>query len=145
MSKVDDMIKSMKEWSETDAGKASMKKFVEELAFKQDLKIRNTERIKTMFTDQKSFNKLVKSIIAKHDDAWINRCHENGVESHPWHLMYALFDLSEIDGKACKPVDGFTDNFPSSIYAYKGWKFAVTYGQGSVCSVYYNKKLMYRD
>ena len=32
----------------------------EELAFKQDLKIRNTERIKTMFTDQKSFNKLVK-------------------------------------------------------------------------------------
>ena len=54
-------------------------------------------------------------------------------------------NLSEIEGKECKPVDDFTDNFPSSIYSYKGWQFAVTHGQGSVCSIYYKKKLMYRD
>jgi len=64
---------------------------------------------------------------------------------YPWELMYALFNLSEIEGKECKPVDDFTDNFPSSIYSYKGWQFAVTHGQGSVCSIYYKKKLMYRD
>lgn len=145
MSNVDDMIREMREWYESDEGKASLEKFAKKLAFEQDLKVRNAERIKKMFTDQKSFNKLVKAIIAKHDDRWVDGCYKKGVMPHPWELMYSLFDLSEIEGKECKPVDGFTDNFPSSIYAYKGWKFAVTHGQGSVCSIYYNKKLMYRD
>lgn len=145
MSKVDNMIKEMEDWYESDEGKASMKKYVEKLTFEQELKIRNVERIKKMFTDQKSFNKLVKSIIAKHNDRWIDGCYKKGVMPYPWELMYALFDLSEIEGKECKPIDGLTDNFPSSIYTYKSWQFAVTHGQGSVCSVYYKKKLMYRD
>ena len=145
MSKVDDMTKEMREWSESDAGKASLEKFCKKLAFEQDLKIRNVEKIKKMFTDQKSFNKLVKTIIAKHDDRWVDGCYKRGVMPYPWELMYALFDLSEIEGKVSKPVDDLTDNFPSSIYSYKGWQFAVTHGQGSVCSVYYKKKLMYRD
>ena len=145
MSNVDDMIREMREWSDSDSGKASMKKFVEKLAFEQNLKVRNFERIKKMFTDQKSFNKLVKAIISKHDDLWVDGCYKRSVMPHPWELMYALFDLSEIEGKECDPVDGFTDNFPSSIYTYKCWQFAVTHGQGSVCSVYYKKKLMYRD
>ncbi len=145
MSDVSDMIKEMREWADSDAGKASLKEFAEKLAFEQDLKVRNAQRIKKMFTDQKSFNKLVKEIIAKHDDRWVDGCYKKGVMPHPWELMYALFDLSEIEGKECDPVDGFTDNFPSSIYLYKGWRFAVTHGQGSVCSVYYRKKLMYRD
>ena len=145
MSKVDDMIQQMRDFFESDAGKESIKKFHEEYDFKEKLKLRNVERIKKMFTDQKSFNKLVKKIIAKHDDRWVDKCYKKGSMPYPWYLMYTLFDLSEIEGKECKPVDGFTDNFPSSIFAYKGWKFAVTHGQGSVCSVYYGKKLMYRD
>jgi len=135
----------MKDWSESAEGKASMKKFVEDFSFKQDLKIRNAERIKKMFTDQKSFNSIVEKIIAKHDKRWIDSCYKKGAMPYPWELMYALFNLSEIEGKECKPVDDFTDNFPSSIYSYKGWQFAVTHGQGSVCSIYYKKKLMYRD
>jgi len=145
MSKADDMIQQMRDFYESDAGKEFIKKFQQDFEFKESLKIRNVERIKKMFTDQKSFNKLVKAIIAKHDDRWVKLCYKNGSMPYPWYLMYALFDLSEMEGKECKPIDGLTDNFPSSIYTYKYWQFAITQGQGSVCSVYYKKKLMYRD
>ena len=140
MSKMtDDLIKFM----ESDEGRKSMTEYVKKLIFKDDLKAANVVRIKKMFTDQKSFNLLVNKIIGKHNDAWIDRCHKKGVESYPWELMYTLFKLAE-EGKIIKPIDGFTDNFPSQIYSYKSWQFAITHGQGAVCSIYYKKKLKYR-
>lgn len=49
------------------------------------------------------------------------------------------------EGKiAKKPLDGMTENFPSIIYNYMGWQFAITQGQGAVMSIYKNKKLIFR-
>jgi hypothetical protein len=64
---------------------------------------------------------------------------------YPWELLYSLFDLAETQGKEIDAIDNFTEMFTSSIYTYNDWQFAITYGQGSVCSVYYKKELMYRD
>lgn len=140
-----DQIELLRKLLNSEEGKKSINEFAKKLAFERSLKIHNTERVKKMFNDQKSFNLLVNNIIEKHDDYWINLCYKKGIMPHPWHLMYALFDLSELEGKISDPVDDFTENFPSSIYSYKGWKFAVTYGQGAVCSIYYRNKLKYRD
>ena len=139
------MIEQLREWFDSDKGRKHMEEYVKELLFKDNLKDRNIYRLKNMFTSQKSFNLLVNKIIEKHDNAWRGRCYEKGVQPYPWELMYALFNLAEKEGSECGPVDGLTDNFPSSIYSFKGWQFAITQGQGAVMSVYYRKKLMYRD
>ena len=135
----------MKDFIDSPEGKAWMKEYAKKLAFKYDLKDRNVERLKNMFTDQKSFNLLVNKILNKHDDAWTQKCHDKGVQPHPNMLLYSLFDLVQKEGKVINPIDGLTDNFPSQVLTYKCWQFAITHGQGAVCSVYYKKKLKYRD
>lgn len=125
--------------------KEYMEKFSLKLKFKDDLKKKHINKLKSMYNDQKSFDDLVNKIISKHDDNWVNRCYKNGIMPHPWELMYTLFDIAENEGRLIKPIDGLTENFPSIVYNYKYWQFAITHGQGSVCSIYYKKKLMYRD
>ena len=122
-----------------------MEEYAKKLAFKYDLKNRNVERLKKMFTDQKSFNLLVNKIINKHDDNWLELCNKKNVQSHPRILLYTLFDLVEKEGKSIGSVDDLTEHFPSQVITYKSWQFAITHGQGAVCSVYYKKKLKYRD
>lgn len=126
-------------------GVAWMEEYAKKLKFEYHLKDRNIERLKKMFTDQKSFNLLVSKIIDKHDDAWVKKCYDKNVQPHPMILLYILFDLVEKEGTPIKPFDGLTENFPSQVLSYKSWQFAITHGQGSVCSVYYRKKLKYRD
>lgn len=140
-----DILQKLRDFLDSEEGKKSREKFIKKIVFEQQLKKNNVERIKKMFNDQKSFNLLVNKIIAKHDDAWSDKCYKKGVMPYPWELMYALFNLAEFEGKISDPIDELTKNFPSFIYTYKGWQFAVTHGQGSVCSVYYRKKLKYRD
>lgn len=139
------MVEELKAHLESAEGKESMRKYVEKLIFRQDLKVRNAERVKKMFTDQASFDVLVNKILEKHNDNWKDHCYKKGVMPYPWELLYALFDLSEMQGKEIEPIDGLTENFPSSIFTYNDWQFAITHGQGSVCSVYYKKELIYRD
>lgn len=140
-----DMVEKLRAFLETEEGKESIKKFAEKLSFETELKMRNIDRIKKMFNDQESFDNLVNKILEKHNDNWKDHCYKKGVMPYPWSLLYALFDLAEMQGKEIDPIDGLTENFPSSLFTYNDWQFAITNGQGSVCSVYYKKELMYRD
>jgi hypothetical protein len=137
-------LESMKNFLNSEEGKKSIQKFADQLIFKYKLKDNNVLRIKKMFNDQKSFNLLVNKIINKHTKSWTNRCYEKGIEPHPFELLYTLFDLAEKEGKIINPIDDLTKNFNSTVYSYKSWQFAITQGQGAVCSVYYRKKLKYR-
>jgi hypothetical protein len=140
-----DMVEELKKFLETEEGKESIKKFAEKINFESELKIKNTDRIKKMFNNQETFDLLVNRILEKHNDNWKDHCYKKGVMPYPWELLYSLFDLAEMQGKDIDPIDDLTKNFPSSIFTYNDWQFAITHGQGSVCSVYYKKELMYRD
>ena len=140
-----DMVENLREFLNSDEGKISTQNYINKIIFEDKLKENNILRIKKMFSDQKSFNSLVIKIINKHDDKWVKRCHKQGIESHPFELLYSLFNLAENEGVESDPIDGFTENFPSQIYTYNDWQFAITHGQGSVCSVYYKEKIKYRD
>lgn len=141
MSKASNMVEELKKYLEDPKNVEDM---IQHFRNIEDRKHRNIERVKNMFNDQESFDILMNKIVEKHDDAWIDRCYKNGVMPYPWHILYAFFDLSEEEGIECDSLDGLTENFPSSIYEYMNWQFAVTHGQGSVCSVYHNKELMCR-
>ncbi len=142
----DNMLEKLKAFLETEEGKESIKKFSDDIAFREELKNINIKRVRKMFNDQESFDKLVNKIIAKHDDNWIDHCYKKGVMSYSWEILYSLFDLAEAQGKEIEPIDDFTKHFPSSdLYMIMHWQFAITHGQGSVCSVYYKKELIYRE
>ena len=139
-------LKDFLKFMDSDEGKKIAEKLNQEFAFREELKENNIKRLKNMFNDQKSFNLIVNKIINKHNEKWIDNCYSKGTEPHPNNLLYALFDLAIKEGKLVnKPLDGLTENFPSIIYSYNKWKFAITHGQGSVYSVYYRNKLKYRD
>lgn len=141
-----DIVEKIKAFLESPEGKESLIQFSEKINFESKLKKSQVEKIKRMFNDQETFNILVNKIINKHDKAYINKCYKNGYMPHPMNILYSLFDLAELEGfELSESLDGFTENFPSCIMEYMDWQFAITHGQGSVCSVYYKKELMYRD
>lgn len=123
-----------------------MNNFFEKIKFKKELEKKHIEKIKKMFHDQETFNNLVNKILNKHDNDYVNKCYKNGYMPHPMNLLYSLFDLAELEGTVLtESLDGLTENFPSQIMEYMDWQFAITDGQGSICSVYYKKELKYRD
>ena len=143
---MDDMVERLKAFLESEDGKESSRKFAEKMLFKRELKKKHIEKIKKMFHDQETFNILVNKILNRHDDAYVDKCYKNGYMPHPMNLLYSLFDLANIEGvELTESLDDLTENWPSEIHEYMDWQFAVTHGQGSVCSVYYKKELMYRD
>ncbi len=122
-----------------------IEEFSNKLKFKRKLEDKHMNKIKEMYNDQETFDNLVNKILDKHDEKWIDRCYKNGIMPHPWELLYTLFDIAKYDGVQIGSLDGLTENFPSVIYEYKDWQFAITHGQGSVSSVYYKNVLKYRN
>jgi hypothetical protein len=59
--------------------------------------------------------------------------------------MNLMWELASLEGLEIDPIDGLTENFPSYIYDYYGYQFAITHGQGSMLSVYRQNELRYRS
>jgi hypothetical protein len=59
--------------------------------------------------------------------------------------MDLMWELAQNYGTEIEPIDSLTENFPSTIYDYYGYQFAITHGQGSVLSVYRQNDLRYRS
>jgi hypothetical protein len=136
---------TLKDFLDSEEGKESISEFVRELAMKDIRKGINMDRMKRFYSTQAEFDVLMERIANKHNDRWDNVCYNQGYEPYPWECLYAIFNIAEKDGSLVdESLDGFTENFPSSIFEYMGWQFAITFGQGSVMSVYKNKELMIR-
>jgi hypothetical protein len=112
---------------------------------KAHIKLHNMERMKKFFHDDESFDSLMLRIIRKHGNEWDEICRRNGVQPHPWHILYSILDIAEEEGKEVDPIDSFTRGFHSMLWEYRGWTFAITHGQGSVTSIYRGDLLIYRD
>ena len=61
------------------------------------------------------------------------------------HIMELIWELVQTNGTEIEPIDSLTENFPSTVYDYYGYQFAITDGQGSVLSVYRQSDLRYRS
>lgn len=109
------------------------------------IKLHNMERMKKFYSDEESFDELMRRVIEKHSDRWTDLCYSNGVMPHPWHILYSILDIVEEEGEETEPIDALTESFPSALWKYMGWTFAITHGQGSVVSVYKGSELLYRD
>lgn len=134
------------EWNELLKDPEFMEGMVKYIEEKENLRRRNSERMKKFFNDDESFEKVLIRILEKHDDRWTDVCYSKNVQPHPWEILYAICSIVEDEGIETKPLDGLTENFKSTLLEYRGYTFAWTNGQGTVLSIYNkNKELIFRD
>jgi hypothetical protein len=123
-----------------------IQEMVDRLKSREEKKSKNMQRISNFFSDNKSFEGVLLRIISKHDERWADICFSRNVQPHPWEILYAVFNIVEVEGKEVDPVDALTENFPSMLLEYREHIFAWTHGQGTCLSIYNkNKELIYRD
>ena len=93
----------------------------------------NRERTRKFFHDQASFEGFLSKLFLKEWDQL--------------NLVDCLFEIVSEEGeKYSEPFDDLTKHFPTYTALYMNHYFSVTYGQGSVLSVYNpNKELIFRS
>lgn len=138
------MLQKLQEFLDSPEGQASIEKFAQDMAFKEELQNKQRIRMRKMYHDQESFDILMEKICAKHNDAYVDRCYSRGYMPYPMNILGVIHDIADHEGVDHEPLDSFTEGFPSDIVTYMGWQFAVTHGQGSVTSVYKGKELIVR-
>lgn len=137
------LAQRMKDWLDSPEGRKSADDYFEKLKKKEEVLEKRCERIKTHFSDNQSFDSLMSRILEKQEK--YDKRHYYTYTERPLHITDLVWELASSEGTPIEPVDGLTENFPSAIYEYFGYQFAITHGQGSVLSIYKNKECLYRS
>jgi len=136
-------LKQGLEWMKSPAGQKSMEEYFEKLAKKDAIERARAQRIKDHFTNAKEFDQIMQRVLKKQDI--YDARHYKTYSERPLHVTNLLWELASSEGNEIDPIDGLTESFPSGIYDYFGYQFAITHGQGSVLSIYKNKECIYRS
>lgn len=136
-------MKDVLEWMKSPAGQKSMEEYFEKLAKKEAIERARAQRIKDHFTNAKEFDQIMQRVLKKQEI--YDARHYKTYSERPLHVTNLLWELASSEGNEIDPIDGLTESFPSGIYDYFGYQFAITHGQGSVLSIYKNKECIYRS
>lgn len=136
-------MKDALEWMKSPAGQKSMEEYFEKLAKKDAIERARAQRIKDHFTNAKEFDQIMQRVLKKQEI--YDARHYKTYSERPLHVTNLLWELASSEGNEIDPIDGLTESFPSGIYDYFGYQFAITHGQGSVLSIYKNKECIYRS
>lgn len=136
-------MKDALEWMKSPAGQKSMEEYFEKLAKKDAIERARAQRIKDHFTNAKEFDQIMQRVLKKQEI--YDARHYKTYSERPLHITNLLWELASSEGNEIDPIDGLTESFPSGIYDYFGYQFAITHGQGSVLSIYKNKECIYRS
>lgn len=136
-------MKDALEWMKSPAGQKSMEEYFEKLAKRDAIERARAQRIKDHFTDVKEFDQIMQRVLKKQEI--YDARHYKTYSERPLHITNLLWELASSEGNEIDPIDGLTESFPSGIYDYFGYQFAITHGQGSVLSIYKNKECIYRS
>jgi hypothetical protein len=126
-------------------GQKAMEDYFEKLAEKDRIQRERAQKIKQKWgvCDDATFDDLMLTILKKQEK--YDERHYSTYTDRSLHIMNLMWELASLEGLEIDPIDGLTENFPSYIYDYYGYQFAITHGQGSVLSVYHQNELIYRS
>jgi hypothetical protein len=126
-------------------GQKAMEDYLEKLAEKDRIQRERAQKIKQKWgvCDDATFDELMLTILKKQEK--YDERHYSTYTDRSLHIMNLMWELASLEGLEIDPIDGLTENFPSYIYDYYGYQFAITHGQGSVLSVYRQNELRYRS
>lgn len=127
------------EWAKSPEGQASIEKLEQKHITEQTRAL----RIKEHFNNDDEFDGLMKKVLGKQEK--YDSRHRPMYTKRSLHITNLLWRLATLEGTEIDPIDGLTENFPSVLYDYCGYQFAITHGQGSVLSIYKNNECIYRS
>lgn len=123
------------EWLDSEEGQKSVELFGKKLEAKHQRYERANAYLQRLKKPQ--FDALLLKEIAKHDEAWKDRCYANGYEPYPSNLLSLLFNVVEEFGKPHKGVlDEFDQSFGGGTRTYRGFYFNWIHGQGTVLRIF---------
>lgn len=133
------------EWMKSPEVQKSMEDYFNKLAERDRIQ---RERAKNIIErwgvcDDATFDDLMLTILEKQSN--YDERHYSTYTERTLHIMNLMWEIASSEGQEIDPIDGLTENFPSMLYDYYGYQFAITHGQGSVLSVYRQKELRYRS
>ena len=139
------MKKLNMEWFDSPEGQKSLDDYINKLAAKDRIMQERIQKIKQRYNvcDDATFDDLMLFIFEKQEK--YDKRNWNTYTDRPLHVLNLMFELASSEGTEIEPFDEFTEDFPSMVYDYLGYQFAITHGQGSVLSVYRQKDLRYRS
>jgi len=140
-----DGAKKLLEFLETPEGEKAMVDYWRKMMEREQILIARAEKLLQRYgvCDDSTFDYLMLDILVKQERS--DQRHYDTYTDRPLHIMDLMWEIASLEGVEIEPLDGLTENFPSVIYDYYGYQFAMTHGQGSVLSVYRQKELRYRS
>ena len=138
-------MKDLLEYMKSPAGQKSMEDYFTKLAEKDRIQLERAEKILERYgvCDDATFDDLMIDIFVKQERS--DQIHYDTYTDRALHIMNLMWEIASLKGVEIKPIDDLTKNFPSMVYDYYGYQFAITHGQGSVLSVYRQNELRYRN
>jgi len=138
-------MKDALSYMKSPEGQKAMEDYFEKLAEKDRIQRERAQKIKQKWgvCDDATFDDLMLTILKKQEK--YDERHYSTYTDRSLHIMNLMWELASLEGLEIDPIDGLTENFPSYIYDYYGYQFAITHGQGSVLSVYRQNELRYRS
>lgn len=135
----------MLEYMKSPEGEKAMKEYFHKLMEREQIKIARAEKLLQRYgvCDDSTFDYLMIDILKKQEKS--DQRHYDTYTDRALHIMDLMWEIASLKGVEIEPLDSLTENFPSAVYDYYGYQFAITHGQGSVLSVYRQKELRYRS
>lgn len=129
------MLEELKAFLATDEGKASIKKFNDEID--QEERIANSQLQRFHENYSHRFGEIMEKIIAKYESAeYTNSCYKRGFEPDT-PLYWFMNEYAELHGRECteEEWEKHGNMFTGSLNYYGGYYFNTMHGQGSVIHV----------
>lgn len=135
----------LKEHLESPEGQKSMEDYFNKLAQRDAIEQARAKKLLEMYRvcDDSTFDYLMLDILEKQKK--YDERHYSTYSDRSLHIMNLMWEIASKEGIERDPIDDLTENFPSMVYDYYGYQFAITHGQGSVLSVYRQNELRYRS
>ena len=126
-------------------GEKAMVDYFHKLYEREQIKIARAEKLLQRYgvCDDSTFDYLMIDILEKQEKS--DQRHYDTYTDYPLHITNLMWELASLYGVEIDPIDSLTENFPSQVFDYYGYQFAITHGQGSVLSVYRQNELRYRS
>jgi len=138
-------LKQGLEWMKSPDGQKSMEDYFNKLSQRDAIEQERAKKLLQMYRvcDDSTFDYLMLDILVKQEK--YDKRHYSTYTDRSLHIMNLMWEIASKEGVEIEPIDGLTENFPSMVYDFYGYQFAITHGQGTVLSVYRQNELRYRS
>lgn len=125
-------LDKIKEWFDSDEGKASIEKYAKELEFKQQLNEKYINYIHKNWSHR--IDEAIEKVMAKYEsDEYVRGEYKRGYEPRR-PIYYLLYEYAEKYGEECHDED-YINDFTGGIYYLGSYVIQIMHGQGSVIRI----------